>query len=346
MVVVQGQRYSGVDRDQSSTHNPASGSVPESGAPLLLPPPHRVTQSLRRTRRSLLPSGSSWAAAATFTIVLMLRCRDDLPPIASTNLAPSQPWQLKFHTARSKHPELGPTPATMHARPRAAPVVAAAHQDLAQVRVFRTFCIVMLILLLGHRSRQRITAGGQTTQSQSDERDEGQPSSNDSSGNSGNSNSSNTKSSGSTNPSSTASANISAASETSLLSTATTPAKEQTATYYPPIVSQNPPSPSAPPPLSFDEFVEHVARTRGMPDPGVDYFNARRVLWLLTPPVEPRPISPSPSRIKLEALLNQPGAVESEEVWKAGLKNVWKGLVGGNQLRKRLPLSIVVRSFP
>jgi len=80
-----------------------------------------------------------------------------------------------------------------------------------------------------------------------------------------------------------------------------------------------------------------------MPEPGVDYFYARRVLWLLTPPVEPRPISPSPSRIKLEALLNQPGAVESEEVWKAGLKNVWKGLVGGNQLRKRLPLSIVLK---
>ncbi|KLO08435.1 hypothetical protein SCHPADRAFT_835333 [Schizopora paradoxa] len=80
-----------------------------------------------------------------------------------------------------------------------------------------------------------------------------------------------------------------------------------------------------------------------MPEPGLDYFYARRVLWLLPPPIEPRPVSPSPSRIKLEALLNQPGAVESEEVWKAGLKNVWKGLVGGNQLRKRLPLSIVLK---
>lgn len=74
----------------------------------------------------------------------------------------------------------------------------------------------------------------------------------------------------------------------------------------------------------------------------MEYYNARRALWLDPPPIPPTPASPSPSRVKLEALLNQPGAVESEEVWRAGLKNVWKGLVGGNQLRKRLPLSIVV----
>ena len=79
-----------------------------------------------------------------------------------------------------------------------------------------------------------------------------------------------------------------------------------------------------------------------MPEPGPSYYEERRAFWLEPPPIPPRPVSPSPSRIKLEALLNQPGAVENEEVWKAGLKNVWKGLVGGNQLRKRLPLSIVV----
>lgn len=81
-----------------------------------------------------------------------------------------------------------------------------------------------------------------------------------------------------------------------------------------------------------------------MPPPGPSYFERRRALWY-TPPVRPpSPPSPSPSRVKLEALLGQPGAVESDEVWKAGLKNVWKGLVGGNMLRKRLPLDIVVSS--
>ena len=83
-------------------------------------------------------------------------------------------------------------------------------------------------------------------------------------------------------------------------------------------------------------------RQAHMPQTGMEYYNARRALWLDPPPIPPTPASPSPSRVKLEALLNQPGAVESEEVWRAGLKNVWKGLVGGNQLRKRLPLSIVV----
>ena len=82
-----------------------------------------------------------------------------------------------------------------------------------------------------------------------------------------------------------------------------------------------------------------------MPPPGLSYFEKRRALWYTPPPNPLSPPSPSPSRIKLEALLGQPGAVESDEVWKAGLKNVWKGLVGGNMLRKRLPLDIVVRSY-
>lgn len=87
-------------------------------------------------------------------------------------------------------------------------------------------------------------------------------------------------------------------------------------------------------------LAEHAAL---MPAPGPDYFAARRALWLQNlPRGPPTPPSPGPSRAKLEALLAQPGAVESDEVWRAGLKNVWKGLVGGNQLRKRLPLDIVV----
>ena len=87
---------------------------------------------------------------------------------------------------------------------------------------------------------------------------------------------------------------------------------------------------------------ERLMVTERLPEPGPDHYAARRALWLQPPPELSAPASPSPSRIKLEALLNQSGAVESEEVWKAGLKNVWKGLVGGNQLRKRLPLGIVV----
>ncbi|EJD01628.1 uncharacterized protein FOMMEDRAFT_88918, partial [Fomitiporia mediterranea MF3/22] len=80
-----------------------------------------------------------------------------------------------------------------------------------------------------------------------------------------------------------------------------------------------------------------------LPEPGLSYFERRRAIWTTSPPNPPEPSSPSPSRIKLEALLSQQGAVESEEVWRAGLKNVWKGLVGGNQLRKRLPLTIVLK---
>lgn len=90
----------------------------------------------------------------------------------------------------------------------------------------------------------------------------------------------------------------------------------------------------------YDLLMTHAAAS--LPEPGPDHFERRRALWTATPPEPMVPTSPSPSRVKLEALLGQSGAVESDEVWRAGLKNVWKGLVGGNQLRQRLPLAIVV----
>lgn len=102
---------------------------------------------------------------------------------------------------------------------------------------------------------------------------------------------------------------------------------------------------SIPVPLTHFERLVEIHKD-DMPPPGLDYFERQRALWYTPPSNPPSPPSPSPSRVKLEALLGQPGAVESEEVWKAGLKNVWKGLVGGNQLRKRLPLTIVVRLAP
>ena len=51
-------------------------------------------------------------------------------------------------------------------------------------------------------------------------------------------------------------------------------------------------------------------------------------------------------RLKLEEVLNRPGALQSEEIWKAGIEKVWKGLVGGGRLKKRLPMGIVVRRTP
>lgn len=121
-----------------------------------------------------------------------------------------------------------------------------------------------------------------------------------------------------------------------------------------PTKSEPPPSPSSSttPSISASNATsttpshfESLMADAVLPPAGPSYYAARRALWLEPPQEPPTPPSPSPSRVKLEALLNQPGAAESEEVWKAGLKNVWKGLVGGNQLRKRLPLNIVVRTY-
>ncbi|THH04036.1 hypothetical protein EW146_g10282, partial [Bondarzewia mesenterica] len=94
-----------------------------------------------------------------------------------------------------------------------------------------------------------------------------------------------------------------------------------------------------PPPTPF----EALLASEELPPTGPDLFAARRALWLTPPPTPPIPTSPSPSRIRLHDLLNQPGALESNEVWQAGLNKVWKGLVSGGRLRKLLPLNLVVK---
>ena len=85
-----------------------------------------------------------------------------------------------------------------------------------------------------------------------------------------------------------------------------------------------------------------------MPPPGPEYYEARRALWLTAPPsipCQPYPPSPSTSRAKLEVLLNQESKADDDSVWNSGLRSVWKGLVGGGRLRRRLPLAMVVRDL-
>ncbi|KAF8477877.1 hypothetical protein JB92DRAFT_3049539 [Gautieria morchelliformis] len=86
--------------------------------------------------------------------------------------------------------------------------------------------------------------------------------------------------------------------------------------------------------------------TLPMPPPGPALFVARRALWLAPPadtPREPHPASASTSRAKLEVLLSQEGRADDDVVWDAGLRSVWKGLISGGRLRRRLPLRMVIK---
>ena len=81
-----------------------------------------------------------------------------------------------------------------------------------------------------------------------------------------------------------------------------------------------------------------------LPPPGPDHFAARRALWTTPTAASRLGHNTSPSHVRLEGLLNQPGALESPEVWDAGLSKVWRGLVGvgGGKLKSPLPLRAVV----
>ncbi|KAI6047462.1 hypothetical protein EDC04DRAFT_2556764 [Pisolithus marmoratus] len=79
-----------------------------------------------------------------------------------------------------------------------------------------------------------------------------------------------------------------------------------------------------------------------LPPPGPAHYAVRRALWL-TPTKPPEHAPSSSSRLRLEQLLSQPGAVRSDEAWKGGVQKVWKGLVGGGRLRRRLPMNLVIK---
>ncbi|KAH9938311.1 uncharacterized protein B0H18DRAFT_966539 [Fomitopsis serialis] len=93
---------------------------------------------------------------------------------------------------------------------------------------------------------------------------------------------------------------------------------------------------------SVASFEQRVASAQ-MPPPGPDYFYAQRSLWW-EPSVTPlQSHEASTSRRKLEDLLNQDDAAESDDTWRAGLGKVYRALTSGARLRKRLPLGMVVK---
>ncbi|PCH41507.1 hypothetical protein WOLCODRAFT_137435 [Wolfiporia cocos MD-104 SS10] len=92
-------------------------------------------------------------------------------------------------------------------------------------------------------------------------------------------------------------------------------------------------------------FEEHLQATT-MPPPGPDHFNARRAVWCKARPDRTQPTDTTGQRERLEAVLNQEGAVESDDVWEVqGVKQAWSRIMDGRRLRQRLPLRVVVRAL-
>lgn len=90
--------------------------------------------------------------------------------------------------------------------------------------------------------------------------------------------------------------------------------------------------------LTFDQILQQAE----LPNPGPEYYEARRHLWL-TPRMAPSPQGLSSAREKLEEILSRPNAVHSINLWNNGLERVWKGLSSGKNLKSRLPMALVVR---
>ncbi|KAF7792905.1 hypothetical protein EIP86_004007 [Pleurotus ostreatoroseus] len=89
-------------------------------------------------------------------------------------------------------------------------------------------------------------------------------------------------------------------------------------------------------PSRFEQIIESTL----LPPSGPAHFAARRALWR-------RPISFPPPRTeqsaKLRELLDQEGAVDSDEVWNNGLDKIWKGVTSGERLKRRLPMRYLIK---
>ena len=95
---------------------------------------------------------------------------------------------------------------------------------------------------------------------------------------------------------------------------------------------------------TFDDLVA----SSQMPPPGLDYFRARRGLWLTPRSSETWRSSKSDissAHEQLVEILQTPGAVHSDSCWKNGIQKVWDGLSKGARLKHGLPLGLAVCIF-
>ncbi|KAG5341946.1 hypothetical protein J132_06040 [Termitomyces sp. J132] len=90
---------------------------------------------------------------------------------------------------------------------------------------------------------------------------------------------------------------------------------------------------------SFDDILD----SSPLPPPGPDFYTARRALWLTPRPSISASPGPSASRQRLEQLLSAPNAAEGDYAWNHGVKKVWESLDAGGKLKKRLPLSLIIK---
>ncbi|KAF9569090.1 hypothetical protein CPC08DRAFT_598977, partial [Agrocybe pediades] len=87
---------------------------------------------------------------------------------------------------------------------------------------------------------------------------------------------------------------------------------------------------------------EDLLQSSSLPAPGPEYYAARRRLWL-TPRGNPRPPPESPTRRRLEDLMNLPDAVQSKEIWDNHIQQIWKGISTGGRLKLTLPLNLIIK---
>jgi hypothetical protein len=49
-------------------------------------------------------------------------------------------------------------------------------------------------------------------------------------------------------------------------------------------------------------------------------------------------------QLRLQEVLGSEDAVHRDDIWRAGIEKVWKGLMAGGRFKKRLPMGLVVRN--
>ena len=111
-------------------------------------------------------------------------------------------------------------------------------------------------------------------------------------------------------------------------------------TPRPPLQTQDEAVTATPEKSHFEKLMDSA----NLPEPGPEYFEARRLLWHTpSPHYQEQNRSTPPNRRRLEDILQKyDGRLDEDEIWSNGLDKVWKGLITGARLKLKLPLRYLV----
>ncbi|KAF5322538.1 hypothetical protein D9619_000641 [Psilocybe cf. subviscida] len=88
---------------------------------------------------------------------------------------------------------------------------------------------------------------------------------------------------------------------------------------------------------------QDILQSADLPEPGPEYYAARRRLWLTPRPETGTPPPLSPTRKELEEEVAKQSALHNPKSWTPTMDKMWRRLSNGRPLKYPLPLHFIIK---